>query len=154
MYSLLRKENPSCFVHTITLFTPSDMTFSFLFLKSVKVPEGVDVFPFRRDASTSISGGSRGIEMYPSKPGAPKEITEGGVVERKNNRNRTGSGWRGSDQMHLIIRGKYGGSAQKTPRAPPISSRPLRGGLILSCMRGRSIFFVCHGETSFHSVRG
>lgn len=83
MYSLLRIENPCCFVHTITPFTPSDMTFSFLFLKSVKVPDDVDVFPFRRDASTSISGGSRGIEMYPSKHGAPKEITKGGVVERK-----------------------------------------------------------------------
>lgn len=37
--------------------------------------------------STLIRGGSRGIELYLSKPGAPKKITKGGVVERNPYRN-------------------------------------------------------------------
>lgn len=70
-------------VHSKNLFNPSNTTFSFLFLQSVKIPRGIDVFASNSYASTLIRGGSRGIELYLSKPGAPKKITKGGVVERK-----------------------------------------------------------------------
>lgn len=60
------------FVHSKNLFNPS-----------VKIPRGIDVCASNSYASTLIREGSRGIELYLSKPGAPKKITKGGVVERK-----------------------------------------------------------------------